>query len=449
MMRQLPTSFEELALQDTAGLPSIDVTFSGCRLGPGKMAFDVIDFREQKISRWQMPHFETLACVQDLKRTIRETKWPLSEGLFEQFWSHVTQTHIMQIPADEARTKLFVCTGNLYCGFCIPIIDRETNQTHLFPENFETDVHLYCPMGDFSPDGNYWMFIRWPLDDSLAILAGERETARCQIGRVDLETLEMDIIYELDNVDQLHQLTCSEDGRYIVFTPFVFAPKVPYPDASAEEDPAGYRRSHEAGLHTSKMTTVDLHAKEHWYTEIPVPVPAHFEPDPSDPHIFYVSAHNFSLSPRKDIVLEGPGAIIKLEIRDGETLIIGEYSSSEFFRVTQHVVFRFEGRTLIAVTNLPNKVDIIDGETMKLWHQQEIFPSPPLDFSKTGNIACPTFPQSCYSINPAKDGEYLVLEAAAGLIVYDVANQRLLDQQVSRQIPPELRGNGHTRLLGH
>ncbi len=447
-MQQLETIFEEFPIPDN-GLPDIDVTFSGCRLGQGKLAFDVIDFKSSRISRWTMPHFETLAGVKALKKELQERTWPLDEAMFDIFWSNITQTHIAQIPDDDAHKKIFVCTGNLYCGICVLIVDTETNQTSVFPYDFDTNVYMYCPMGDFSPDGKYWMFIRWPLADSLEILAGQRDTARCQIGRVDVRTLETEIIYELDNVDQLHQLTCSDDGRYIVFTPFVFAPKIPYPAASAEEDPKGYRRCHEAGLYTSQMTTVDLHTGQHWRTEIPIPVPAHFEPDPADPHIFYVSAHNFSLSPRKDIVLEGPGAIFKVEIREGETVVTGEYSDETFFRVTQHIPFRFEGRTLVAVTNLPNKVDIIDGETMTLWHRQEIFPSPPLDFSATGNIACPTFPQSCYSINPGKRGKFLVLEAAAGLVVLDVANKRLLEHTISRQIPENFCGNGHTRLRGH
>lgn len=448
-MRKLDTSFELLPMDDATELPDIDVTFSGCRMGPDAMAFDVIDFKSRHISRWKMPHFQTLECVKSLKDELRNRKWPLPAAMFDMFWAHLTETHIAQIPEDEKHKKLFVCTGNLYCGFCILIIDTETNQTSVFPEDFDTNVHMYCPMGDFSADGKYWMFIRWPLDDSMKVLSGESKTARCQVGRLSVETLEMEIIYELDNVDQIHQLTCSADGRYVVFTPFVFAPKIPYPAVSSEEDPEGYRRCHEAGLFTSEMTTIDLYTKSHWRTEIPVPVPAHFEPDPIDPHVFYVSAHNFSLSPRKDIVLEGPGAILRVEIREGDTVVTGQYSDETFFRVTQHIPFRFEGRTLVAVTNLPNKVDIIDGETMELWHRQEIFPSPPLDFSKTGNIACPTFPQSCYSINPGKDGKFLVLEAAAGLLIYDVANKRLLDQGVSRQIPSNFRGNGHTRLLGH
>ena len=445
-MRQLETVFEEIPFEDVEGMPEIKVTFSGCRLGSDRLGFDIVNFLEKKISRWTTLHFKALRGMETIRTQMIARESSANKKKFDYLWAEASKMHAVHA---SPQGNLVVCTGNLHCGFCVLVIDTKLNRTLIFPEDFDSDIKLYSTTGGFTPDKEHWFFVRWPLDDALDILEGKMDMAKCEVGRFNLDTFEAEIIYEMDNADNIHQITCSGDGRYLVIAPLKYDPKIPYPLVSLQEDPLGYRRSHEAGLHKSELTTIDLKNNRHWRTEISVPVPAHFEFDPISPHIFYVSSHNFSLSLRDEIILEGPGAIIKMEIRDGETVAVGQYSDEEFFRVTQHMPFCFEGRTLIAVTNFPDRLDIIDGQTMTLWHRHQMFPAEPLELNEIGNLVLSELPESCFSINPSTDGKYIVLESVAGMLIFDVANRKFLKQTVSRQIPTGFRGTGHARPYGH
>ena len=84
-------------------------------------------------------------------------------------------------------------------------------------------------------------------------------------------------------------------------------------------------------------------------TRIPVPVPSHMEFDPHEPDVFYISAHNVASFDSTTVMLEGPAAVCKLRIGDGQTVVEDLYSEENFFRITQHVPFQYDGRTLIAV----------------------------------------------------------------------------------------------------
>jgi len=135
-----------------------------------------------------------------------------------------------------------------------------------------------------------------------------------------------------------------------------------------------------------------------------------------------------------------------MRIRAGETVIEGGYSDDQFFRMSQHIPFTFEKRLLIAVTNLPNKIDLIDAETMTLWRRIELFPAPAVDRSRTGNVVCPVYPGSSFAVNPSRDGRFLVLETSEGFIVYSLEEDRLLPAVIPRFLPEGVKGTGHTRL---
>jgi hypothetical protein len=147
-------------------------------------------------------------------------------------------------------------------------------------------------------------------------------------------------------------------------------------------------------------------------------------------------------------MLEGPAAIYKMRIRENDTVIEGIYSDNTLFRVRQHVPFLFKAHTLVAVTNFPNYIDIIKIETMTLWRRVEIFPASPFDFSATGNVLCPRYPDTCFYINPSSDGRYLVLGSSKCFSVYDLENDRLLDVSVPLHLPEGCSDVGHTRSMG-
>ena len=193
--------------------------------------------------------------------------------------------------------------------------------------------------------------------------------------------------------------------------------------------------------------TIDTHTGKHWRVPVPVPVSAHLEFDLLDPSVFYVSSHNISINYQPNVILEGPGAIIKMRIEEGRTRIVGLYQG-DLLRATQHVPFLYHGRMMIAVTNTPNKLDLCDGATMQLWRREELFPHDPLDFSRTGSCVIPMPTKAFFSVNPSTDGRFIVLESSESFHIYSTDEARFLDCAVSRQLPPGAGGKGHTRIVG-
>ena len=213
-----------------------------------------------------------------------------------------------------------------------------------------------------------------------------------------------------------------------------------------EDDPDGYRRSHRAGIIPTAVVTIDTYANRHWRTQMPVPVSAHLEFDPLNPTAFYVSGHNFSLNYQPNVIIEGGGAIVKMRIEDGRTPVIGMYMPGDLYRVSQHVPFVYRGRTLIAVTNTPNKLDLVDGATMTLWRREALFPYDPLDLSLTGSCSSPAPSKAFFSINPSTDGRFIVMESSESFHIYSTDELRFLDTTVPRHLSADARGTGHTRI---
>ena len=441
-MKEIETKYEKIFFGDIPGIPDINVTISGCRFYPGGKFYDIADFLNKVIHRWYVPEVKIEGLLMTLRRDIPVCNMPLKQA-HEAYYDNMMSSHVAQL---SGSGKLFISLGNGN-GPLVYVIDTKRHKAGIFPEDFDSEYMCYTGTGDFTPDNKYWLFIRWPLKDSVDILNGIKNEAACQIGRINLVNYENEMFYELDSPDFIHQITCSPDYRYLVFTTFRSFPNVPYPECSFEDDPDGYKKSHEAGIALEKMVTIDLEKKIHWRTEIPVPAPAHFEFDPVDPHVFYVSAHNFSWAGSyANVILEGPAALFKMRIKDGETVVEKKYSDGNFLRITQHMPFSYDGRTLIGVTNAPNYLDIIDADSMTLWRRVETYQAPSVDFTKTGNAPCPRHPDMCLNVNPSRDGRYIVLESHKYYRIYDLLEDRFLENTVPLYLPDKAGRVGHTRI---
>ena len=104
-------------------------------------------------------------------------------------------------------------------------------------------------------------------------------------------------------------------------------PNFPYPDdVSIENNIEHYKKSHQKGLKKATMVTYNLENKSYWETEIPVPVPAHFEFDPNNNRICYLSAHNFVFHKTK-VIIEGQGELLRIKITEGNTSITHRYTN--------------------------------------------------------------------------------------------------------------------------
>jgi hypothetical protein len=422
---------------------NINVKFGACRSNSKGYFFDIVDFYNRKIDRWSIPLVAIPNAVHLVNSKISEADIPVSKKFYIK---ELSTTHVVQASPNGV---LFVNRGNFYNGTSISIIDTRNKKAFVFPDDYDKNPMLYTATGGFSPDYDYWYFVRWTLEDSLAIATGKKDTALCEVGRINTETLEYEFVYEIETTDEIHQITCSPNGRYLIFTSFKSILNVPYPDVNWSEDHKGYQKSHDGGIKPQNVITIDLKTKKNWKTEVLVPVSAHMEFDPNDTMVFYVSSHNFSVNRSPEVILEGSGAITKMRITGNSTVIDSVYSDKEFYRLSQHVPFTYQNRTLIAVTNIPNKLDFIDGLTMNLWRQASFFKASPLDFSVTGNVVSPGYEKAFYSINPSVDGRYVVLESSENFHIYDLDSDSFMEFDVSRYLPYGSNGTGHTRLVGH
>jgi len=441
-MKQIELGHETISFQDIENIPEIDVQFGACRSYPDGHFFDIIDFKKKGIERWSVPHLDVSRAEKQIRAKVKPENFP---GSADFFVKEMLSTHVLQV---SPKGKLFVNRGNFLNGTSFYMIDTEKSEAFVMMEEDDEEPMFYTCTGGFDSNYSRWYFVRWPLSDSAAIMNGETDVARCEIGAVELETGNVEIFHTLENDDRIHQITVSPDDRYLVFTSFKSDMRVRYPRVAMAEDPEGYRRSHEAGIIPKSVVTLDMQTKEHWVTEVPFPVSAHMEFDLHDPTVFYVSGHNFSISYKPEVIIEGDGAIIKMQIQDGTTPVIGQYAPGDLFRVSQHVPFSYNGKTIITVTNTPNKLDLVDGEMMTLWRREELFPYPPLDFSLTGSSVSPMPSQAFFSINPSSDGKYIVLETSEKFHFYDVEAGNFLEATMQRFLPDGAGGTGHTRIVG-
>lgn len=179
------------------------------------------------------------------------------------------------------------------------------------------------------------------------------------------------------------------------------------------------------------MATLDLETGKVWQTQIPYPIPAHFELDPFHSDLFYVSTH--SLMPHSEGVLcFQPGTIHKMRIGDGKTVVEGTYTHPGFIRTTQHCVFAWQGKTYIAATN-QNKLEIIDAETMTLWYSYKLGDDPLYDnadfndpefLKKPFNL--PPQPAWCDSVSATGDGGQIIMHLTDGFGIFDMASKSII-----------------------
>jgi hypothetical protein len=439
-MRALPVVHGRLALQGPDPVPEIDLVAAACRAAPWGSIFDVLDFRQHRIDRWSVPTLPCDSALARLRRRIPSAELPLGAASHEDYYRALCMTpHTAQIARNG---MLLVGLGDPYSGFCVLAIDTARDLAYAIPEDWHEGRMLYGSTGGFLPGGARWLFLGWPFDGGRDVAEGRAAVTDCRLWELDTESLAARPLHRLTAPDAGHQLTCSPDGRFAVFAPFKWDR-----NPALKGGLAGSGEPRATGLRPSDLVTVDLETGRHTRTPIPVPVSAHAHFDPLDPEAFYLSAHNIRPE-REGTSVEGAACIYRMRLKGGLAVIEGEYSDEAFFRISQHSVFCLDGRTVIAVTNLPNHLDLIDGRTMRLRRRREIFPAPALDLGARGSALCPAYPQSCLSLCASADGRHVVLESAAGLRVYDVREDRLLDIVVPQHLPEGARPVGHLRTPG-
>ncbi len=392
--------------------------------GPGgENIFELADFDRQEYVTWRLPAPPCPLSLKEFSTAVRQDTLPMRMShLSYLLWKR--GVHVAQL--SPSRRWL---VGVRYNYFFLDILNTETGEMirwHDLPP--EEGLWDYVATGDFDGDKDEFLFVRWPLRDAIQGMRDGTNRVHCQVGRLNLDTLKAEILHEFDFQDRIHQCTISGDGRYMVFAPMRVLRPGGDPRKIKQED---IMRNLQQTVVLDSMATLDLKTGKVWLTKIPFPIPAHFELDPFDPHVFYVSTH--SLMPHAEGVLcFQPGTLHKMRILDGETVMEGTYTHPGFVRTTQHCVFAWEGVPYIAATN-QNKLEIIDARSMTLWHCHTIADDP---FYDTANFNDPEFlkkpfnlppqPAWCDSVSASGDGKTLVLHLTDRFCLFDMASKKVI-----------------------
>ncbi|MBQ9406425.1 MAG: hypothetical protein IJU37_06795, partial [Desulfovibrio sp.] len=384
---------------------------------------ELADFERQEFTLWRMPAPSCELSLREFSNAVPQNTLPMRMShLNYLLWKRAL--HVAQL----SPSRRYV-VGTRYNYFFLDILDTATGTiTHWHDLPPEQGLWDYVATGDFDGDKDEFLFVRWPVTDTIKGMQDGSNRVHCQVGRLHLDSLKADILAEFDFQDRIHQCTISGDGRYMVFAPM----RVLRPGGDPKKlKPEDIMRNLQQTVVLDDMLTLDLETKKTWRTQIPYPIPAHFELDPFDPHVFYVSTH--SLMPHADGVLcFQPGTLHKMRILDEKTILEGTYTHPAFVRTTQHCVFAWKGKAYMAATN-QNKLEIIDTDSMTLWHCHKIADDP---FYDNANFSDPEFlkkpfslppqPAWCDSVSASADGEYLVLYLANEFALFSMQKRDIV-----------------------
>lgn len=411
------------------GTPKIGALVSNAYQVGSNNVFELADFERQEYITWTFPSPTCALSLQEFSRQVPQDTLPMRmTHLGYLLWKR--SLHVTQL--SPSRRWL---VGVRYNYFFLDILNTETGELtrwHDLPP--EAGLWDYVATGDFDGEKDDFMFVRWPVADTITGMQDGSNKVHCQVGRLHLDTMKADILHEFDFQDRIHQCTISGDGRYMVFAPMRVLRPGGDPKKLKQED---IMRNLQQTVVLDDMATLDLKTGNVWRTRIPYPIPAHFELDPFDPHVFYVSTH--SLMPHAEgVCCFQPGTLHKMRILDGETVIEGTYTHPGFIRTTQHCVFAWQGRAYIAATN-QNKLEIIDAETMKLWHCHKIADDP---FYDNANFNDPEFlkkpfnlppqPAWCDSVSASGDGEHLILHMGKEFSLFSMRDYAVMGNVLYR-----------------
>ena len=419
--------------RDTPPIPAL-TSNAYIKGGPaGETIFELADFKRQEFISWHMPSPNCPISLREFSDNVKQESLPMRMShLSYLLWNR--GVHVSQL--SPSRHWLM---GVRYNYFFLDILNTETGEViywHDLPP--EDGFWIYMATGDFDGEKDEFLFVRWPLDDAIEGMRNGSNKVHCQVGRLNLDTMKATILHEFDFQDRIHQCTISGDGRYMVFAPMRVLRPGGDPKKLKQED---IMRNLQQTVVLDSMATLDLQTGKVWFTQIPYPIPAHFELDPFDPHLFYVSTH--SLMPHADGVLcFQPGTLHKMRIQEGKTIIENTYTHPGFIRTTQHCVFPWKGKTYIAATN-QNKLEIINGDSMTLWHCHRIADDPFYDnadfndpefLKKPFNL--PPQPAWCDSVSASGDGRYLILYLADKFSIFDMETKKIVGNVLYRDGSP-------------
>ncbi|UQZ91334.1 hypothetical protein C4J81_18730 (plasmid) [Deltaproteobacteria bacterium Smac51] len=423
-----PPQIIEEPFPEKTDLPPIPVMVINTTFRRLDFEHEIIDFQNQRYITATHPQTPLPVSLSRFSTALAQDDLPIIGSTHLGYLLHQRLPHTTQL--SPSRRFLVSQYYNSYYVTIVCLNEGRTIHWHDLDEPY-----IYASTGDFDDLGDNYYITRWPFKDSIEAIKDPSRTVRCQALRLNLETRQAEILGEFDFADRTHQVTISGDRRYLVFAPMrIFKPPV---DPSSLSESRIMRQMRQ-WVPLDDMGTFDLKTGKFSLTRIPHPAPAHFELDPIDPHVFYVSTH--SLVPYgKGVLVFGPGTIYRMRINDGIAEMEKTYTHPAFIRTIQHCSFLYRGQVLVAVTN-QNKLEIIDGESMTAWHIHKFLEDSLYDEADFDNpdflnrpYVLPLSAAHCNSISASADGEYLILRMPESYLIFSLSEKKVIGKLPFRE----------------
>lgn len=129
------------------------------------------------------------------------------------------------------------------------------------------------------------------------------------------------------------------------------------------------RQRHISLVQEGRFNTVSLESGKVETHSTRVANCAHFEID-TESDTVYVSNHNFIRFP--ETTFFGPGSLEKYRFSDNKFVFDKEFSDPKAYRLTSHRLFKFDNKQYVVTIGHPNRLFVIDAESMEVVHFEDI-----------------------------------------------------------------------------
>ncbi|KUG22848.1 hypothetical protein ASZ90_007341 [hydrocarbon metagenome] len=318
-------------------------------------------------------------CKQDLIKA--KNKWSVDQNKFpygqteNQWWEYCLAPH-SYLALEDSMVQVGL---NLFNRFLH--IDFNSRVARLIDPGVGNEMLSTTNWFD-KTNGELW-FASWPIEGTARRILKPMEDTRVTIWKYSLRKKSIKRAWQGDFGDSLHNLSLSPDNNYLILTELglFFAEKK---------------------LIHSKILILNLKTGKEW--QLQIPTAGHVEFDPEEKDVCYISCHNIGLV-GVNVGISGPGIIKKIRLGENGPKLEGEFSHSDFHRITTHIVFSHRGKNLIGVSGYPDKVFLIDAATMKLYKIIKLEQGEKVDVTDSPHLCS----QDSYGIIASKDGEAVVV----------------------------------------
>jgi len=174
-----------------------------------------------------------------------------------------------------------------------------------------------------------------------------------------------------------------------------------------------------------EISTINLKNGIVKYYDTTFSSPAHFEIDEKEDCI-YASSHNF-LTFNQAFFL-GPAAIDKFKLIGDDLQKIGTFSEPTSYRMTTHRIFYFKNHPHIATFGQPNRLFIIDAQTMKAVHYEDIGPDFLTNNNNISDFLNETLlePVTIKTLEASPDGSLLFILSYKCIYIYSMEEKKII-----------------------